>query len=48
MKNAKKMTLTPFLLALSLVVYPVYAQELTAQEMVKRVKILCKERPTGC
>ena len=37
MKIKKKMTLTPFLfLALSLVVYPVYAQEMTAQEMVKK------------
>jgi len=36
MKNVKKMTLTPFLLALSLVVYPLYAQDLTAQEMVRK------------
>lgn len=39
MKIKTKMTLTPFLpflLALSLVAYPVYAQELTAQEMVKK------------
>lgn len=36
MKIMKKMTLTPFLLALILGGYPVYAQETTAQEMVKK------------